>query len=114
MFGFEYEIIDGEITITHLKDRSITSIYIPEFIGYYPVTGITHYALDGHLLLNVNGYDISDNTLIINNKFILERKVTYKITYNIVNEFTSSYMCKWNYRYFMNNILYDINFKAVY
>ena len=45
--GFEYEIIDDEVTITRLKDRTITSILILEFIDGYPVTNITLYALDG-------------------------------------------------------------------
>ena len=112
--GFEYEIIDDEVTITHLKDGSVTSINIPEFIDGYPVTNITLYALDGQFLSNVNGYDIPNNPLIINNKFILECKVVYKITYNIGNEFTSSYVNRCNRRYLMDNILYDINFKAVY
>lgn len=114
MCGFEYEVIDDEVTIKYLKDRSVTSIDIPEFIDGYPVTNINHYALDGQFLSNVNGYDICDNPLIINNKFILECKVVYKITYNIGNEFTSSYVDRWNYRYFMDNILYHTHFKAVY
>ena len=112
--GFEYEIIDDEVTITHLKDRSITSILIPEFIDGYPVTNITLYALDGQFLSNVNGYDIIDNPLIINNKFILYRGITYKIKHNIGNNYIAYFIKSCNHRYFIDDILYNINLKAVY
>ena len=114
MCGFEYEVIDGEVTIKWLMDRSVTSINIPEFIDGYPVTKISHYALDCRFLLKVNGSDICGNPLIINNKFILYRCFTYKISYNIGNDYISSFCVNWNYRYFIGDVLCDINFKVVY
>lgn len=115
MFGFEYEINDGEITIRWLKDnRSVTSIDIPEFIDGYPVTNISHYALDSKSLSEVNGLNINDDLCVINNKFILHMRFTYKISYQIGKEYCSYFTVHWNYRYFMDGILYDINFKAVY
>ena len=41
---FYYEIIDGEVTITGHKDKSVKSIIIPEIIDGYPVTRIDLYA----------------------------------------------------------------------
>ena len=114
MCGFEYKIIDGEVAITRLKDRTITSILIPEFIDGYPVTNITLYALDGQFLSNVNGYDIIDNPLIINNKFILYRGITYKIKHNIGNNYIAYFIKSCNHRYFIDDILYGINFNVVY
>ena len=114
MCGFEYEVIDGEVTIRWLKDRSVTSIDIPEFIDGYPATKISHYALDCRFLLKVNGYDIIDNPLIINNKFILYRGITYKIKHNIGNNYIAYFIKSCNHRYFIDDILYGINFNVVY
>ena len=114
MCGFEYEVIDGEVTIKWLMDRSVTSINIPEFIDGYPVTKILSNALGTTSLSEVNGSDICGNPLIINNKFILYSCFTYKISYNIGYDYISSFGVNWNYRYFIGDVLYDINFKVIY
>lgn len=41
---FKYEIIDGEVTITGIKDEAIESILVPKFIDNHQVTGIGRYA----------------------------------------------------------------------
>ena len=44
---FEYEIIDGEITITGYKNELVESITIPEYIDGYIVRRIGYGAFDG-------------------------------------------------------------------
>jgi hypothetical protein len=43
--NFEYKIENGEVTITGIKDETVESIEIPEFIEGYPVTNINNRCL---------------------------------------------------------------------
>lgn len=45
--GFEYEIIDGEVTITGYKDKTVTEIVIPSEIEGYSVTKIGRDCFNG-------------------------------------------------------------------
>lgn len=49
---FEYEIIDGEVTITGYKNESVKSVTIPEYIDGYLVRRIGYGAFDGCIHLN--------------------------------------------------------------
>lgn len=49
---FKYRIIDSEIIITGINDKSVTSIIIPEFIDGYLVTRISTHAFYKNTLLN--------------------------------------------------------------
>lgn len=49
---FEYEIIDGEVTITGYKNESVKSVTIPEYIDGYLVRRIGYGAFENCIHLN--------------------------------------------------------------
>lgn len=115
MCGFEYEVIDGEVTITTIKDLSCGDITIPEFIYGYPVTNIRFDSLiQVSQLCSINGVNITYIGLnMINNKFIYNRFI-YKINHQIGDDYTSYYNYSDNYRYFIGDYKYDNNFRVIY
>lgn len=129
---FRYIIENNEVTITDIIDRSITEITIPKTINGLPVTKIYYNTLwynrelsniviptsintlpyyvfvNSPSLTHINNIELKYNKPIIhNNKFIICGKKSYKIIYQINND----YHCNGLYdHYFINEKRYDIDF----
>lgn len=104
---FDYEIIDGEVTITRYNNDSVESITIPETIDGYLVTKIDlycfwyqknlislyipksikhipHIALQGtHSLKYMNNDMILNQNYLINNRFVFRDGLCYTIIHQI-------------------------------
>lgn len=73
---FEYEIVDGEVTITGYKDKTVESIEFPEFIEGYLVTKINGNPFSSIADLSV--VQIPKNIKTINSTIFL---FNYKLRY---------------------------------
>lgn len=84
---FEYTSRGGSVTITDIK-RTVDSISIPRFIDGKPIDDILLFAFIGcDILKYINGVKLTDTVNVINNRFILYRLCTYKIRYQIGDDY---------------------------
>lgn len=129
---FEYKIENNEVTIIEVKDKSLTVIDIPEFIDGYPVTKLSHYFVrfcdlltninipnsvnkipfftlsNCNSLIYINSIKLKEGVNIVNNKFIVRGKHSYKIIYQIGDDYHCDGSCDY---YIINESRYYINFK---
>lgn len=84
---FEYINRRGSVTITDIK-RTVDSISIPKLIDGKPIDNIELFAFIGcDILKYINGVKLTDGVNVINNRFILYRLCTYKIRYQIGDDY---------------------------
>lgn len=128
---FRYIIENNEVTITDIIDRSITEITIPETINGLPVTKIYYNTLwynrelsniviptsintlpyyvfvNSLSLTHINNIELKYAVNIVNNKFIVCGKRSYKIIYQMCDDY---YCCGLYYHYFIDEKLHNTDF----
>lgn len=137
--SFKYRIIDGEIILCDYICQSIsefpTSVIIPELINNYPVTKISgslfaykyplvevvipdsikhmdYYSFyDCKNLTAINGIKLERGINIINNRFIFDCNMVYKIAYCICNDYITIYGD--DKMYFINNRIFTDNLTEI-
>ena len=129
---FKYKIENNEVTITGIIDKSLEHITIPETIDGLPVIKINYDVLwynrelsniviptsintlpyyvfvNSPSLTHINNIELKYNKPIIhNNKFIICGKRSYKIIYQMCDDY---YCCGLYYHYFIDEKPHNTDF----